>query len=357
MAVFTHRLDLGGGQLYLQDLLRPLLAEHDVTCLVVSQYDGPLRAELERLGAVVEVLDYPVHSAAAYERQVDLIADLVRDHGSNIVLANTMVAAIGADVARRLDLPAIWAIHESYCLDDFWVAAYGDDGIAAPVRSCIRRALASTAAAVFEADATRAAYRGALDADRMVTVPYGIAVGGIDEFRAGHDRDQLRQSLGLDPHATVLLCIGTFEARKAQAALALAFAEAAVGFPGTVLVLVGDTDNRRARAPGAGRPALPRPPIAPGAHRPRPIPLVPRGRRVHAGLGHRIDAPVAAGGDGVRAPRCRGVGLGYTGVGDRWRQRVAVRATRPRRRVLGHPLPAVLTARGAVADRPRRGRR
>ena len=240
MAVFTHRLDLGGGQLYLQDLLRPLLAEHDVTCLVVSQYDGPLRAELERLGAVVEVLDYPVHSAAAYERQVDLIADLVRDHGSNIVLANTMVAAIGADVARRLDLPAIWAIHESYCLDDFWVAAYGDDGIAAPVRSCIRRALASTAAAVFEADATRAAYRGALDADRMVTVPYGIAVGGIDEFRAGHDRDQLRQSLGLDPHATVLLCIGTFEARKAQAALALAFAEVASTNPDAVLVLVGD---------------------------------------------------------------------------------------------------------------------
>ncbi len=243
MAVFTHRLDLGGGQLYLQDLLLALLADQDVACLVVSESDGPLRAELERLGAVVQVHEYPVHSAVAYERQLARIADLVRAYGSNIVLANTMSAGIGPDVALRLDLPAIWAIHESYRLEDFWVAAYGDDGIAPAVRSSIRRALASTAAAVFEADATRAAYRGALDADRMITVPYGVAVATIDEFRAAQDRDEIRRSLGVDPDATVLLCIGMFEPRKAQAVLALAFAEAAAAFPDAVLVLVGDTGN------------------------------------------------------------------------------------------------------------------
>ncbi len=243
MAVFTHRLDLGGGQLYLQDLLRQLLTDQDVACLVVSEHDGPLRAELERLGAVVQVHEYPVRSAVAYERQLARIADLVRACGSNIVLANTMSAGIGPDVARRLGLPVIWAIHESYRLEDFWVAAYGDDGIAPAVRSSIRRALASTAAAVFEADATRAAYRGELDADRMITVPYGVAVATIDEFRAAQDRDEIRRALGLDPDATVLLCIGMFEPRKAQAVLALAFAEAAAAFPDAVLVLVGDTDN------------------------------------------------------------------------------------------------------------------
>jgi hypothetical protein len=77
----------------------------------------------------------------------------------------------------------------------------------------------------------------------MITVPYGVAVATIDEFRAAQDRDEIRRALGLDPDATVLLCIAMFEPRKSQAVLALAFAEAAAAFPDAVLVLVGDTDN------------------------------------------------------------------------------------------------------------------
>ena len=247
MAVFTHRLDLGGGQLYLQDPLRPLLAEHDVTCLEVSQYDGPLRragAPRRRRGGP----RLPRPPAAAHERQVDLIADLVRDHGSNIVLANTMSAGIGPDVARRLGLPVIWAIHESYCLDDFWVAAYGDDGIAAPVRSSIRRALASTAAAVLRSRRDRAAYRGRLTRTGWSRFPTESPSAELTSSGPGTTAPAPPVT-GLDPHATVLLCIGTFEARKAQAALALALAEVAPTNPDAVLALVGDIGTPYALGP------------------------------------------------------------------------------------------------------------
>jgi hypothetical protein len=43
LLVVTHSLDIGGGQLYVDELLRGLLPDPDVSCLVISPTDGPLR--------------------------------------------------------------------------------------------------------------------------------------------------------------------------------------------------------------------------------------------------------------------------------------------------------------------------
>jgi glycosyltransferase involved in cell wall biosynthesis len=244
LAVFTHRLDLGGAQLYLQEVLRHLLRNGDVrSCLVVSEWDGILRAELEQLGATVHVTDYPVRSERAYESRHADLSRLLRDHGAQVAIANTMGAGIGADVAQRLGIPVVWAIHESYIPEDFWTAAYGDDGIAPEVRSSVLRAFARAPAIVFVADATRAAYSAIGDRARLVTIPYGIPLEEIAEFRRTADRCAIRQAAGIPMDATVLLCVGTVEPRKAQAALVVAFAEVAPEFPEAVLVLVGDTGS------------------------------------------------------------------------------------------------------------------
>jgi glycosyltransferase involved in cell wall biosynthesis len=240
--VVTHQLGLGGGQLYLSELLRRLLVELDISCLVVSPHDGALREELEDLGATVHLCgDYPVTSPGRYEAAVLELADLAREHGCNVAVVNTMGAFIGADLARRLTIPAVWAIHESYPLGEYWLAAFGPHGSHPYVRAQAVEALGDTAALVFEADATRREYEPYADRRRLITVPYGITVADVDRYRAHADRAELRSAAGIPDDATLLLCMGTYEPRKAQGALALAFAEVADEFPGTVLALVGNT--------------------------------------------------------------------------------------------------------------------
>jgi len=249
LLVVTHQLGLGGGQLYLTELLRRLLVELDISCLVVSPHDGPLRAELEDLGATVHLCgDYPVASPGRYEAALLELAALARDHGCNVGLVNTMGAFIGADLARRLSIPAVWAIHESYPLDEYWLAAYGPDGIDPYVKAQAIDALGETSALVFEADATRREYEPYADGERLLTVPYGITVADVDRYRAGTDRAALRRDAGIPDDAQLLLCMGTYEPRKAQGALALAFAEVAGEAPDAVFSFVGDAGGPYADA-------------------------------------------------------------------------------------------------------------
>jgi glycosyltransferase involved in cell wall biosynthesis len=249
LLVVTHQLGLGGGQLYLLELLRRLLVELDISCVVVSPHDGPLRAELEELGATVYVSgDYPVTSPGRYEAAVLDLAALARDHACNVAVVNTMGAFIGADLAHRLAIPAVWAIHESYSLGEYWLAAYGTDGIHPYVRSRAVQALADTEALVFEADATRREYSPYADGSRLLTLPYGITVADVDRYRAETDRGSLRRANGISDDTTLLLCMGTYEPRKSQGALAVAFDEIAEEAPDSVLAFVGDAGGPYADA-------------------------------------------------------------------------------------------------------------
>lgn len=243
LVAFTNQLDLGGGQLYLSELLRQLLPAPDVTCLVVSERDGTLRRELEALGAVVHITDYPTQSPEAYEERVLELAHTVRGYDANVAIVNSMHTALGADVTQLLEIPTIWAIHESFSLDEFWGAAYGVDGIHPYVRERHARALGHTAVVVFEADATREQYAPEGDPQRFVTLPYGIPIDAIDAYREGVDRAQQRRDAGISSGETVFLCMGTFVPRKSQGALAVAFTEVAARHPDAVLILVGAIEN------------------------------------------------------------------------------------------------------------------
>jgi len=140
-----------------------------------------------------------------------------------------------------LGLPVVWAIHESYALSDFWTTAYRKDGTAPEVRGCIERALGAVPAVLFEADATHAIFAAAVPPDRRATLRYGVWVDAIRQFQETHDRAHVRRSLGIDERSTVVLCMGTFEPRKAQGALVAAFSDVARSHPDVTLVVVGDT--------------------------------------------------------------------------------------------------------------------
>ncbi len=233
----THSLTLGGGQLYLSELLQELIQAPDVSCVVVAPRDGPLRARLEAWGAIVHITgEYPVDSAAAYESQLAELAGLARYYDSNVAVINTLGASIGADLAGILDIPSVWAVHESFEPPLFWAEAFGPDGYDPHVRDRGLHAIGHVNAMVFEADATRDLFEPYADPKRLVTLPYGIGLDEIDDFRREHPAGHTRE--GHADHVD-LLVVGTFEPRKAQARIAIAFSRLADEFPAARLFMVG----------------------------------------------------------------------------------------------------------------------
>jgi glycosyltransferase involved in cell wall biosynthesis len=248
LVAFTHRLDVGGGQLYLQELLVELLKDPGTSCLVISAGDGPLRTQLEELGATVCITDFPTKTIEAYEARLDELAAVVRAHGANVAFVNTLVAGPGADLVLRLGIPAVWVVREPLPLDEFWPVAYGIDGIAAEVRDAIVRAVARTSVVVFDAEETRRLHSGTSGLERGLVVPHGVPLEEIERFRRTVDRCSARSMIGLVDDEQLVLNVGIIAPHKGQAALLLAFAEVAEEFPTARLAFVGDPATSYSRA-------------------------------------------------------------------------------------------------------------
>ena len=240
----THMLTYGGGSLFLAELLQRLARRPGLSCELVSLADGPLRQELEDSGIPVHITDgFPVTSVGRYEGHMAELLAWSASRGFNAALVNTLGAFAGADLATRLRIPALWAVHESFPLPLFWHTAYPPGALHPYVRARAEQALRKTAGVIFEAEATRRLFLDDADPDRLVTLPYGIEVDAIDLAHATLRRAETRRRLGIADNARVLLCLGSIEARKAQAMLAQAFAQIAKRHPRAELVLVGETDD------------------------------------------------------------------------------------------------------------------
>jgi glycosyltransferase involved in cell wall biosynthesis len=258
--VFSHSLALGGAQLYLVELLARLRARSDFNATLVAFGDGPLRKRIEDLGIPVHVSgEVALTSADVYEGRVaELASWAAAGGGFDVAIVNTLCAFPGVDVAAALGIPALFAIHESYDLDEFWGQAYNPDFVSPYARRRASLALREASAVVFEAEATRRLYEAyAADPARHMTIPYAIELAELDAFRALQERDVIRRKLGFSPDDKVLLCLGTAEPRKAQSMLVDAFCEVADGHPDAVLAIVGLRDDAysdalRERALAAG---------------------------------------------------------------------------------------------------------
>jgi glycosyltransferase involved in cell wall biosynthesis len=237
--VFTHDLQLGGGQLWLWDLIRQIHAQPDLRCSVVAPADGPLRARLEKLGIDVHITaPWRLLSPDDYEGRVRELALLARSIGCSSVFVNTLGMFAAADAVQRLGVPTVWAIHESYVTSVFLYIAMSRV-IDPYVRGRLEHTLSSASALVFEARDTSELFAPYLPETKRFVVEYGIDIDAIDEFRAAFDRKKARERVGLSVDDTIVLVMGVFEPRKAQAVVVAAFDELAAVHPEVKLVLVG----------------------------------------------------------------------------------------------------------------------
>jgi glycosyltransferase involved in cell wall biosynthesis len=248
LVVFTHQLDYGGGQLWLEDFLRESGAGARFACTVISFKDGPLRDLAERRGIAVHVTDAPpIDDFERYEARVTELAALVATGGHNVALVNTAPLFSGAEVAVRLSLPTIWAIHESFTPGVLMAVAFVSE-IHPQVLAAAQHAMASADALVFEAAATADLYAGWARPGHSIVIPYGVDTRAIlDNARQG-SRGDARTEVGVRPESRLVLVMGTIEPRKAQTRIAQAFASIAARHPEWSLVFVGDTRSHYSEA-------------------------------------------------------------------------------------------------------------
>jgi glycosyltransferase involved in cell wall biosynthesis len=203
-----------------------------------------MRVQLEELGIPVLITGAP--SSDALDAHLDRVGELTawaaeEDFEAVLINTATSLTSHGAEMAGDLQIPAVWAIHESFEPSVLWADLHRG------VRERAEAALGEASMAIFEADATRRLYEPKIGEGRCVTLPYGLDLGPIDARRAGFDREAARREAGIPAEAEVILCVGTIEPRKAQVALAQAFALIAPGHPRARLVFVGGRNNEETR--------------------------------------------------------------------------------------------------------------
>lgn len=242
--VCTHQLCLGGASRYLVETLAALRQREAIDPVVFSPLGGPSRALLEDLGIPVHVSGpLPLDDLDAYEGRIEELHAWAAPQDFEAAFVNTVspLTAAGAEVAGRLGIPAIWAIHESFEPGVLWT------GCEARVRKRVEEAMRGAALAVFQAEATARIYEPYLPG-RCLTIPYGLDLVPIDAIREGFDREAARRRLGVPADTDLVLCVGEIGPRKAQAQLALAFDLVAPDHPRARLALAGAGDTPSSKA-------------------------------------------------------------------------------------------------------------
>lgn len=238
--VFTHSLAIGGGQLWLQELLSGLVTQEGWTATVVTPIDGPLRADCADLGITVHrTSPYRVGDVADYEGHVRELALLARTSGAGVALVNTLGLFGCVDAAKRAGLPTAWVVHESFELADFSYLNWGTAGLAPLLRDRWLRSLADADQLLFVADATREMFLPYSDPRRCRTIRYGTPMAGFGGTVSSRDRALARKRLGIADDTLLALNVGVMEPRKGQAALIAAMDLVRRRYPAVQLAVVG----------------------------------------------------------------------------------------------------------------------
>ena len=245
--VFTHQLTLGGAQLYLLDLLREMTRQGLVDATVLSTMDGPVRDDLDELGIPSHITSIGIaEGPSAHAGRVEELVAWAYGRGFEAMLVNTATVTTfpGVEVARELGIPVVWAIHESFPPALIW------EDLDPQVRRGAERSLGDATALVFEADATRVLFEPYAPGGRLLTIPYGLDMTGIDAERDEFDRAAVRRKSGIPADADLIVCIGTVEPRKAQVSLTQAFEMVADENPRAHLAIVGGREDEETRLLG-----------------------------------------------------------------------------------------------------------
>jgi len=242
VVVFTHSLELGGGQLWLSELIRQMLTFLDNEVVVVSPEDGPLRDVFQSWNVGVHITSswWDVMSSEKYEGKVLEQSLLMEALGAGAVIVNTLGVFSAVDAASRIGVPVLWCIHESFPLPVYAEIVW-PELLSPQVRAQFEECFQAADGLIFEARQTADLFSALSTGANEFLLDYGIDLAEIDRYRRVRDRRQTRTSRGFGDDEVIVVVLGVFEPRKAQGAAARAFEEIAQVHESVHLVLVGAT--------------------------------------------------------------------------------------------------------------------
>ena len=266
VVLVTPNLDVGGAQETIRNLARylPTLGWRPVVCTLA---DGPLRADLDALGAVTEVLPErrsTVFAPRACFRELRatrraLLATIDR-FDAHVVLQTQTCPALNlltASLPRR-SLQVWWIIQNAVFLlrpehvaDRPWLLL--------PKRlvhcAVFRLGSRAVTGSIVVSDDTEGAFRRLVGRAPRVEVVCNAV--DLERYPADIDRAAVREELGVGPHVHLMTTVATFKEQKGHRFLVEAFAAVAPRHPELELLLVGDgalaeTVREQARRTGHG---------------------------------------------------------------------------------------------------------
>jgi glycosyltransferase involved in cell wall biosynthesis/GT2 family glycosyltransferase len=241
LLAFTDSLDGGREQREFFGQLRRLANRDDVSCAVVAAEGGRYRKEIEALGFPVHVTSgYGGVTSAEYEGKMRELAGVARQAGCNLVLANGFGSFRAVDLACRLGVPSVWAIHEGLDVPDWGTADHRIALHRSYARERLELALREASSVVLSGEATRALYERYGNPTSLVTLPRGVDLSDVPAPQDSREALDERRRRDLPASATVVLCVAPIQPHEGHGFLAQAFAEVSDAHPEAILVMVGD---------------------------------------------------------------------------------------------------------------------
>jgi glycosyltransferase involved in cell wall biosynthesis len=238
--VFAHSLRVGGGALWLQELLLGLIKRHGWTITLATALDGPLRSDCEQLEIPVH-LTHPCDpsTVAAYEGQVAELALLARASGAGVGLVNTLGAFTGSAAIKRAGLPLAWTVHESFPISTLSYDEWNASGVNPVVRTRWEQALGEADELLFVSHATKEMFERYSSSRKTRVIRYGSPWVRFHGETGKDSKERARKQLGLPLDATILLNVGIMEPRKNQIGLISALERLRPAHPDLMLAVVG----------------------------------------------------------------------------------------------------------------------
>lgn len=210
----THNLNLEGAPLHLYEIIKELKEERDRgQVVVISQADGPLKEEYEKLNVKVYVVGFNIHLSlhkADYIKGIEEIIEIVKREHVGLIYANTLEMFYMVSIAKQMGLPALWNIHESVDYKNYF------KGADPYVTNKYMNAFIYAKKVIFVCQSTLEMYQEMNRVNNFDYIYNGIDSKEIELYKEKVTKEEARRLVGSKEHTKVITVIGTVCERKGQ---------------------------------------------------------------------------------------------------------------------------------------------
>jgi GT2 family glycosyltransferase len=241
VAMFSHNLNLEGAPNSLLEMVSGLKEGRIIDPVILSPSDGPLRAQYERRGIAVRIVQSPladVHDVTTLAGRLQQLAGLYRELGTEVVYGNTLQTFWGIKAADLANLPSVWNVRES----EPWQTYF--DWLPQDIREIAYDCFSLPYRVVFVASTTRRAWAPVESAYNFTVIPNGLDTERLKHALARVNRDDIRREYSIAADDVAAVLVGTVCERKGQQDLVEALHILEAGAASRIRALiVGDRES------------------------------------------------------------------------------------------------------------------